>query len=385
MIIGTLREIKDNENRVGLTPDGARDLVQAGHSVLVERDAGMGAGFLNKEYEQAGAILKDAPQEVVKKVELLVKIKEPLPSEYGLLSFMKGKTLFTYLHLSGVDKKLTLALLENEITAIAYETVEDGAGGLPLLEPMSEIAGVLAVQYGAEYLQKKYGGRGITLGFIEAADLAHTVIVGAGTVGAHAARTAIGMGGRVTVLNRGKERLEALEHKFAKDIGKGFLKNVAFLESTYANLHATVPDADLLVGAVLVRGARAPVVVPEEMVQLMRPGSVIVDVSIDQGGCIWGSRLTSHSQPLYEHAGKLYCCVPNMPGQVARQATQALTSATLPYVKRLADKGIEETLQESRNFDDGFLKGLNTFRGHITYKTVAEELELLDRYESFGH
>lgn len=382
MVIGTIKEVKDNENRVGLTPVGVKALVADGHRAVVQRGAGVGSGFSDSEYEESGAILKESAREVAEEVDMLVKIKEPLPLEYDLLSSLEGKILFTYLHLSGVDKGLTLKLLENRITAIAYETVENELGDLPLLKPMSEIAGVLAVQYGAEYLQKKYGGRGVTLGMIEDADLAHTVIVGAGVVGAHAARTAIGMGGKVTVLNRSMDRLDALKQKFTKEIGKGFLKRTEFLESTYANLRAAVEQADLLVGAVLVHGARAPEVVTEEMVGLMKPGAVIVDVSVDQGGCIWGTKPTTHSDPIYDIDGKIFCCVANMPGQVARQATQALTSVTLPYVKRLAESGAVEALRESLNFDDGFAKGVNTFQGKICYEQVAEDLNLMSEYVS---
>lgn len=383
MIIGTIQEVKDNENRVGLTPSGARELMESGHTVVVQKGAGVGAGFSDDEYAEAGATLVTTPEEVVQKIDMLVKIKEPLSSEYDLLALMKGKTLFTYLHLSGVDKNLTLTLLKHEITGIAYETVEDEAGDLPLLQPMSEIAGVLAVQYGAEYLQKKYGGRGVTLGAIEDADLSHTVIVGAGVVGAHSARTAIGMGGRVTVLNRSMGRMDGMKKMFEREIGKGFLKHTKFLESTYANLRSAVQDADLLIGAVLVHGAKAPQVVTEEMVGLMRSGSVIVDVSVDQGGCVWGTKPTTHSDPIYEVDGKIYCCVANMPGQVARQATQALTSATLPYVKRLADQGVEGALESSFHHEDGFAQGLNTFQGKIRYESVAHDLNLLNSYEPF--
>lgn len=378
MNIGTIKEVKDKENRVGLTPVGVERLVQSGHVVFVQKNAGIGSGFLDTEYEKAGATLRNTPEEVVQDVDILVKVKEPVPSEYPLLDFLKGKILYTYLHLAAADKNLTVKLLENEITAIAYETVEDADGELPLLAPMSQVAGVLAVQYGAQYLQKKYHGRGITMGHVDNTDLAETVVVGGGFVGSTAAKTALGMGGKVTILNRSQERLDHLETEYRDYFGKLF-GNVRFLPSTEENLREFVAKADLLVGAVLVHGAKAPLVVTEEMVKTMKPGAVIVDVSVDQGGCIWGTKPTTHSDPLYEIDGKIYCCVTNMPGQAARQATQALTHATLLYLQKIAEHGLEPFLKHDKNF----AKGLNTYKGKITYKAVAEALDLLDSYQSF--
>lgn len=378
MNIGTIKEVKDNENRVGLVPAGVKLLVESAHVVFVQRDAGLGAGFSNEEYERAGAILKDSPEEIVRAVDILVKVKEPISSEYSLLDLLKGKTLYTYLHLSVADRNLTLKLLENEITAVAYETVEDSEGELPLLAPMSQVAGVLAVQYGAQYLQKKYNGRGITMGHIDNTDLAETVVVGGGFVGSTSAKTALGMGGKVTILNRGQERLDRLEEEYRNYFGELF-KNVTFQQSTDENLRTAVAKADLLVGAVLIHGAKAPVVVTEEMVKTMKEGAVIVDVSVDQGGCIWGTKPTTHSDPIYEIDGKIYCCVTNMPGQASRQATQALTGATFPYLQRMADQGVEEALRS----DEYFAKGLNTYKGKVTYKSVADDLKLLGYFKIF--
>lgn len=378
MNIGTIKEVKDNENRVGLTPAGVQALTDSGHTVFVERDAGNGAGFSNEDYEEAGASFKDSPEEIVQVIDILVKVKEPIPSEYPLLDLLNGKTLYTYLHLSAVDRNLTLKLLENKITAVAYETVEDEKGELPLLAPMSQVAGVLAVQYGAQYLQKKYNGRGITMGHIDATDLAETVVVGGGFVGSTSAKTALGMGGKVTILNRGQERLNRLEEEYRNYFGALF-KNVTFQQSTDDNLRTAVAQADLLVGAVLVPGAKAPVVVSEDMVKTMKKGAVIVDVSVDQGGCVWGTKPTTHSDPIYEIDGKIYCCVANMPGQAARQATQALTNATLPYLQRMADEGVEEALRS----DERFAKGLNTYKGAVTYKSVAEDLGLSESFQVF--
>lgn len=384
MIIGTLKEVKNNENRVGLTPQGVEELVGDGHTVCVQNGAGVGAGFSDYEYAAAGAKMAETPEEIVKAVDILVKVKEPVESEYGLLDMMKGKTLYTYLHLSGVDKNLTLKLLENEITAVAYETVEDEHGELPLLAPMSEVAGVLAVQYGAQYLQKKYHGVGVTLGAIHGADPAETLVIGGGFVGATAAKTAAGMGGKVTVINRSLQRIEHLKDEFRGYLGEKLYKNVTFLQLNDENLHAAVRKADLLIGAVLVAGTRAPIVVTEEMVKSMKRGAVIVDVSIDQGGCIWGSKPTSHSEPIYEIEGKIFCCITNMPGQVARQSTQALTHATLSYLKKMAKEGVLEYVCASLETDGRFARGLNTYKGKITYQAVAKDLNLMDRYKDLN-
>lgn len=380
MVIGTIKEVKDNENRIGLTPYGVKELVAAGHKVLVQKGGGVGAGFSDEEYMEAGAEMIEGPEGVVTACEILVKVKEPVASEFPLLDKFKGKTLYTYLHLSGVDKNLTLNLVKNEIAAVAYETVEDQHGELPLLAPMSEVAGVLAVQYGAQYLQKKYKGRGVSLGVIHGADPAETVVIGGGFVGATSAKTAAGMGGKVTIVNRSMPRLERLKDEFRGYLGDKLLGNVSFVQLTDESLREAVLKADLLIGAVLVPGTKAPEVVSEDMVKSMKEGAVVVDVSIDQGGCIWGAKPTSHSEPIYEVDGKIFCCITNMPGQVARQSTQALTYATLPYLKLMAEKGIEAAARESVDSDGRFARGLNTYKGKIVYKAVAEDLDLMSDY-----
>ncbi len=380
MVIGTLKEIKDNENRVALTPYGVKELVDAGLEVLVQETAGIGSGFSDSEYKECGATIMRNPEDIVKAADILVKVKEPLPPEYNLLEQFAGKTLFTYLHLSGVDKRLTKILVNNNITAIAYETVEDENGKLPLLAPMSEVAGVLAIQYGAEFLQKKHGGRGISLGSITGIDSARVVVVGGGHVGATAAKTAAGMGSRVKLFDISQKRCDELNNEVREFLGPNLGKNFEALVPSGENYNQAIQDCNLLVGAVLVAGTKAPVVVSEEQVKSMKDGSVLVDVSIDQGGCIWGARATSHSEPVYEIYNKIYCCIPNMPGQVSRQSTIALTSATLPYLKKLAQEGVHELIKKSVDGDGRFARGLNAYKGHVTYKSVAEDLGMMDIY-----
>ncbi|MBU1992898.1 MAG: alanine dehydrogenase [Patescibacteria group bacterium] len=375
-IVGTIKEIKDNENRVGLTPKGVAELTGRGVRVLVQKSAGVGSGFMDNEYKEAGAEMLDTPEEVVKQIDILVKVKEPIESEYRLLELMRGKILYTYLHLSGVAKSLTEKLLECEITGIAYETIFDANGKLPCLAPMSEVAGVLAVQYGAQYLQKKYNGRGLTLGPVRNADKAHTVIVGGGVVGTKAAEVAAGMGGKVTIFDINPKRVEELKKELHEYLGDNLYASVNVLKSEPGNFERAVKDADLLIGGVLVAGAKAPTVVSENMVKSMKKGAVIVDVAIDQGGCIWGSKATTHSNPTYEIDGKIFCCVANMPGQASRQSTQALTTSTLPYLLSMCEKGVDGAMKA----DEGFAKGLNTACGKIVYKAVAEDREMMDHY-----
>lgn len=381
MIIATIKEIKNNENRVGLTPYGVRELVESGLDVIVQEAAGIGSGFSDSEYIECGARMMRNPQDIVREADILVKVKEPLPEEYNLLEQFKGKTLFTYLHLSGVDKRLTKVLANNDITAIAYETVEDENGQLPLLAPMSEVAGILAVQYGAEYLQKKHGGRGISLGKISTIPSARVVVVGGGYVGATSARMAAGMGSRVKLFDINPEVCERLNKEMAEYLGPNLGKNFEAIVPNEDNFDEALKECNLLIGAVLVAGTRAPVVVNEEQVKSMKDGSVIVDVSIDQGGCIWGSRCSSHSEPVYEIYNKMFCCIPNMPGQVSRQSTMALTTATLPYLKRIAKEGADAVIKESLAGDGRFARGLNAYKGHITYKSVAEDLGMMERYK----
>lgn len=372
MIIGTIKEIKNSENRVGLIPANVQTLVKAGNKVLVQKGSGIGSGFSDLDYEKAGAELFDGAVEIASRAELLVKIKEPLPLEYSILEALKGKALFTFLHLAAAEKQLTLELMKNNITAIAYETVEGSKGRLPLLSPMSEVAGVLAIQYGAQYLQNKHGGRGISLGAISNAESATVVVVGAGTVGAKAAITAAGLGCKVIILEKRPERIRELKKSFSGYLGKNLFANVSFLESTPEALAGAVKKADLLVGAVLVEGAKAPVVVQESHVRSMKKGSVIVDVAIDQGGCVFGSKATTHESPVFEFDGKIYCCIANMPGQVPLQSTQAITAATMPYIMKIARLGIVKALKA----DSGLAKGVNVFGGKVAFKPVAEALGL---------
>lgn len=384
MIIGTLKEIKNNENRVGLTPYGVKELVQAGFKVIVQETAGIGSGFSDSEYKECGAEMMRNPEDIVNAVDILVKVKEPLPEEYNLLEQFKGKTLFTYLHLSGVDKRLTKVLVKNNITAIAYETVKDSNGKLPLLAPMSEVAGILAVQYGAEFLQKKHGGRGITMGKITGVPSARVVVVGGGFVGATAARTAAGMGSRVKLFDINPTVCANLNKEMKEFLGANLGENFEALVPEKEAFEQALKDCNLLVGGVLVAGTKAPTVVSEEQVKMMKEGSVIVDVAIDQGGCIWGSHATSHSEPVFELYGKIYCCIPNMPGQVSRQSTIALTSATLPYLKQLVSKGADAMLTESLKGDKGFASGFNAYKGFITYEAVAKDLGMTDSYKNIA-
>ncbi|MBT4917016.1 alanine dehydrogenase [Candidatus Peregrinibacteria bacterium] len=381
MVIGTIKEIKDNENRVGLTPYGVKELVDAGLEVIVQETAGIGSGFSDSEYVECGARMMRTPEDIVKECDVLVKVKEPLPREYNLMEQFEGKTLFTYLHLSGVDKRLTKILAHNNITAIAYETVQDDQGKLPLLAPMSEVAGILAVQYGAEYMQKKWGGRGLTLGKITGIPSSRVVVVGGGYVGATAARTAAGMGSRVKLFDINQEVCDRLNEEMKAYLGPNLGENFEALTPNEENFDIALKECNLLVGAVLIAGTRAPVVVNEEQIKSMKDGSVIVDVSIDQGGCIWGARCSSHSEPVYEIYNKIFCCIPNMPGQVSRQSTMALTAATLPYLVKIAKQGADAVIKESLEGDGRFAQGLNAYKGFITYKSVAEDLGMMDEYK----
>ena len=363
MRIGVAKEIKDNENRVGVTAEGAAELVGAGHALCVEQGAGLGCGISDAEYEAAGATLADAADAWA--ADLVIKIKEPTAPEFGYLC---GQMVFTYFHLAGVDVALTDALLESGTTAIAYETVEDDAGRLPLLMPMSAVAGSMAPLMGSYYLARFNGGRGMLIGDILGEHYGKVVVIGDGVVGQHAAKVAGAMGGRVVVFGLNPERAESLAH---------LAPHLEYVMSNEENIREHLVDADLLVGAVLVEGARAQHVVSASMVASMPEGAVIVDVSIDQGGCVETSRPTSHSDPVYVEHGVTHYCVTNMPGAYPRTSTFALTAATLPYAKRLADGGVEAALE-----DAAFAKGINTFAGDITCRPVAEALDKLDRYTS---
>lgn len=362
MIIGIPKEIKDSEGRVSLTPAGCKILVKTGHKVIVETGAGVGSGFTDSEYKEAGAIIKESPIEVYEEADIILKVKEPLPQEYSLLR--EGQVLFTYLHLAA-NKELTEVLLKKKIVGIAYETVELADGSLPLLKPMSEIAGKMSVQIGARLLEKGGGGKGVLLGGVPGVAPGTVVIVGAGTVGICAAKIAVGLGADVWVLDINVNRLRYLDDIFGTRI-KTLVSNEYYLESA-------VRRADLLIGAVLVPGYKAPRIVSEEMVRTMEPGSVIVDVAIDQGGCIETvDRVTSHSDPTFEKFGVIHYSVANIPGAVPRTSTLALTSATLPYVLELVNKGWERAVREN----EALAKGVNTVDGKLTNKGVAESLSL---------
>lgn len=356
MIIGVPKEIKDYEYRVSLTPDGARVLLQAGHRVVVEPSAGQGSGFSDDAYRQAGVQVAGSKAEVFQQADLIVKVKEPQLSECVL--FRPGQVLFTYLHLASLPD-LTKALVAADITAIAYETVEARDHSLPMLRPMSEIAGRLAVQIGAHYLGTVQGGRGLLLAGVPGVPPAHVVVLGAGVVGTSAVRIAVGMGARVTVINLDLDRL-----RFLDDLYGGRIATCAATESA---IERAVVDADLVIGAVLVPGARAPKVVSRALVKKMKPGSVIVDVAVDQGGCCETTRPTTHSDPVYVVDGVLHYCVTNMPGIVPHTSTLALTNTTLPYIVRLASEGVEKAIRS----DPGLAKGVNVMNGRITCQGVA--------------
>ncbi len=363
MNIGIPTETKNSESRVALTPAGAAALVADGHRVQVQRGAGDGAGFSDPEYAKAGATLTDAAG--AWGCELVVKVKEPLPAEYGYLG---GQMLFTYLHLAGVDPALTEALLASRTTGIGYETVRDGAGHLPLLAPMSAIAGNMAATVGAWYLAKPHGGIGVQLGRVLGERHGRVLVVGDGVVGSHAAASAAALGAEVIVYGIDPAHGQALRQT---------LPQVDWRMSSPEAIGAELAQADLLVGAVLLPGDRAPHLISADMVRRMRPGTVIVDVSIDQGGCVETARPTSHSDPVYTVDGVLHYCVTNMPGAYPRTATVALTQATLPYLKRLAAGG------RAALFEDPALgAGVNTFGGHLTCQPVAHGLDLQARYRS---
>ncbi len=366
MEIGVVAEIKDNEERVALTPQGANALTKAGHTVRIESGAGLGSGFDDAAFEQAGARIVSA--RMAWKSELVLKVKEPLESEYDYLS---SQMLFTYLHLAGVELGLTHSLLRRKTTAIAYETVEDKDGRLPLLAPMSAVAGNMAVTIGSYYLAHFNQGKGMQLGTVLGESHGNVVIIGDGIVGQHAAKTAAGLGARVTIVGQQPDKVAELEKHHA-----GLIQFVMSHPDRIAEL---LLDADLVVGAVLIYGAKAPHVVTEAMVRQMQSGSVIVDVSIDQGGCIETSRPTSLSAPIFVKHGVVHYCVTNMPGAYPRTATIALTNATLPYTLQLANSGLNALYD-----NPGFSKGVNAHQGHLTCKPVAEALGLTEHYMAFS-
>ncbi|MDH3969470.1 MAG: alanine dehydrogenase [Rhodospirillales bacterium] len=361
MLLGVPKEVKTHEYRVGLVPASVRELVHHGHQVLVETGAGAGIGFDDRAYEAAGAEVSGSADEVFAKAEMIVKVKEPQPAEYGKLR--EGQILFTYLHLAP-DAPQTRGLIDSGCIAVAYETVTNARGGLPLLAPMSEVAGRMSVQVGAHCLEKEQGGSGMLLGGVPGVAAAKVVIIGGGVSGTNAARMAMGMEAHVTVIDKSIEQLYALDLQF------GPMLNTIF--STVDSIERHVVGADLVIGAVLVPGAAAPKLVTREMIRQMRPGSVLVDIAIDQGGCFETSRGTTHAEPTYVEEGCVHYCVTNMPGAVARTSTFALNNATLPFTLALADKGYRQALA-----DDPHLKaGLNVMDGKVTYKAVAEAHDL---------
>ncbi len=361
MIVGTVKEIKDNEFRVGLTPAGCHALAAAGHKVFVEKGAGEGSGFSDASYLEAGAEI-EIRKNVFDKSDMIVKVKEPLAAEYDL--FHKDQILFTYLHLAP-EPELTTALLKKQVIGIAYETIRDANNTLPLLSPMSRVAGRMAVQIGAQYLEKQYGGKGIVLGGVPGTEAAQVVILGGGTVGLNAAKMAVGLGARVAVLDMSPERLA-----YVDDIFSGRVETI--VSNPYV-IAQWVKKADLLVSCILIAGAMTPKVVTEAMVKTMDPGSVIIDVAIDQGGAVETiDRVTTHSDPVYIKHGVVHYAVANIPGAAARTSTIALTNSTLPYALSIANKGWKQALKD----DSGLAKGLNTAYGKVTYQAVADALGL---------
>ena len=358
MIVGLPKEIKDNEYRVGLTPAGVRALKDAGHEIRVEANAGAGSGFEDTLYERAGATIVPSADDVWASADMIVKVKEPIAPEYPRMR--EGQLLFTYLHLAPVPD-LTQELLKRKVTGIAYETITDRRGTLPLLTPMSEVAGRMAIQVGAHYLEKMSGGRGILLGGVPGVPAARVVIIGGGVVGTNAAKIAVGMGAHVTIIDNNLDRLRELD-----DI---FLSKISTLASSAYMIHDAISLADLIVGAVLVPGAAAPKLVTRSMLKDVPNGAVIVDVAVDQGGCIETTHPTTHSNPTYYVEGVLHYCVANMPGAVPRTSTFALTNATLPYALKLANKGFLGAISS----DPGLKEGVNTYAGHCTYEAVATD------------
>jgi alanine dehydrogenase len=357
MIVGVPKEVKDHETRVGLVPSGAAELCEAGHTVLVETHAGEGSSLPDEEYARAGAQIVPGAAAVWNEAELVVKVKEPQPSEYGY--FRPGLILFTYLHLAPLPE-LTEQLLCTGVSGVAYETIVERDGSLPLLTPMSEVAGRMSVQVGAQYLERPNGGRGILLGGIPGVAPANVAILGGGVVGTNAARMALGMGAHVTIIDKNLNRLRELD-----DIFNGMVVTLASNRFTIAE---TLRLTDLVIGSVLIPGAAAPKLVRRDMIAAMRRGSVAVDVAIDQGGCFETSRPTTHTDPIYFVDNVLHYCVSNMPAAVPHTSTFGLTNATFPYLRELADKGLEAACAAH----PGLAEGVNTYRGQVTYKAVAE-------------
>ena len=359
MRVGTVREIKNHEYRVGLTPESVRELAAHGHEVWVESGAGLGIGASDADYAQAGATIKDSAADIFAGCEMVVKVKEPQAEERGLLR--EGQVLFTYLHLAP-DPQQTADLVKSGVTAIAYETVTGPGGGLPLLKPMSQVAGRMSIHAGATALEKAHGGRGVLLGGVPGVLPGRVLIIGGGVVGFNAAQMAVGMGADVTIVDRDADVLERLDTHFQGRAKTRF--------SNRANIEQLISQADLVIGAVLIPGAAAPKLVTRDMLQSMQPGSVLVDVAIDQGGCFETSHATTHADPTYVLDSVVHYCVGNMPGAVARTSTYALNNVTLPHALRMADKGWKAALQS----DPHLAHGLNVSGGKVTFKAIAQEL-----------
>ncbi len=357
MNIGCVREIKNQEYRVGMTPDNVKSYVNAGHTVYIEKSAGEGSGFSDEEYSAAGAALCESAKEVWDKSDMVIKVKEPLPEEYQY--FRKDLVLYTYFHLAA-DEKLTDVLLESGVKSVAYETLIEKNGSIPLLAPMSQIAGRLSIQEGAKYLEKPFGGKGVLLSGVPGTPKAKVVILGAGSVGTNACKTAVGIGADVTILDINLERLAYLDDIFGA--------RIQTLYSTDATIEKAVADADLVIGAVLIPGKAAPKLMKKEYLKNMKPGSVIVDVAVDQGGCCETTKVTYHDDPIYTVDGVVHYCVGNMPGAVPRTSTIALTNATLKYGLEIAGKGLEDACREN----EVIYSAVNTYDGKLTCKNVAD-------------
>jgi alanine dehydrogenase len=360
VIVGVPKEIKVREYRVGMVPGAVKSLVDAGHRVLVEAGAGVGSGLPDTDYARAGAEMVASADEVWKRAEMVVKVKEPIAPEYARMQ--EGQIVYTYFHLAGVDPELTRVLLKKKVSAVAYETIQLEDGSLPLLRPMSEVAGKMSIQVGAASLEKERGGKGILLGGVPGVRRGRVAILGGGVVGTCAAKVAVGMGAEVTILDINQSQLAYLD-----DV---FLGRVTVLSSDPETIARSVREADLVVGGVLIPGGKAPKLVPEGLIREMSPGSVVVDVAVDQGGCIETCKPTTHDHPTYVVHGVVHYCVANMPGAVPQTSTFALTNVTRPYAKRIADQGLVEAVRADRSL----ARGVNTYGGSVTYEAVARDM-----------
>jgi alanine dehydrogenase len=360
VIVGVPKEIKTREYRVGMVPAGVRALTSAGHTVLVETNAGVGSGIPDSEYQRVGAQIISTADEVWKRAEMIVKVKEPIAPEYERMQ--PGQIIYTYFHLAGVDPELTKTLIKKKVTAVAYETLQLDDGSLPLLKPMSEVAGKMAIQVGAACLEKAHGGKGILLGGVPGVRRGRVAVIGGGVVGLCAAKVAVGMGAEVTILDVNLERLTYLD-----DV---FLGRAQTLASDTESIARTVRESDLVIGGVLIPGGKAPKLVSRELIAEMEPGSVVVDVAVDQGGCIETCKPTTHDNPTFTVSDVVHYCVANMPGAVPQTSTFALTNTTRPYSRKIADMGLVEAIKSDRALQ----RAINTYNGHITYEAVAKDM-----------